>query len=37
MNENDKIRLQHIFEAMEDIESFVVTIDREAFPQCFNS
>ncbi|MBK8397991.1 MAG: DUF86 domain-containing protein [Leptospiraceae bacterium] len=31
MNDNDKIRLQHILEAMEDIESFVVTCNREEF------
>ena len=31
MNENDKIRLLHILEAMEDIESFVTTINREEF------
>ena len=31
MNENDKIRLQHILDAMEDIESFVTTINREEF------
>ncbi len=31
MNENDKIRLQHILEAMQDIESFVATLNREDF------
>ncbi|MBP7284670.1 MAG: DUF86 domain-containing protein [Leptospiraceae bacterium] len=31
MNESDKIRLQHILEAMEDIESFVITCNREEF------
>ncbi len=31
MNENDKIRLQHILDAMEDIESFVATLNREDF------